>query len=773
MPDGCSTLVRRSIDVLGVVQGVGFRPFVHLLASRHALAGFVRNGAGQVCIEVEGEERAVEAFLGALRSEAPPLARIDQVTCAPRPILGDGPFRIESSDERRGDGTVTVAADAATCADCLRELFDPRDRRYRYPFVNCTACGPRLTIITGAPYDRARTTMASFPMCGACRAEYEDPRDRRFHAQPIACPRCGPRLRAVDAHGTELGPDAIAVAAGALRSGKILAIKGLGGYHLACRAGDQATVAELRRRKGRDQQPFAVMVADVVGATRLCEVSADERVVLESAARPIVLLGRRLHAPVAEAVAPELSRLGVMLPYTPIHHCLLREMDGEPLVMTSGNRHAEPMAYDDADALERLAGIADAFVVHDRPIHARCDDSVSLVIGGHEPAATTVRRSRGLAPLPVTLPFDVATPTLAVGGHLKATFALGFGRKAFLSHHLGDLDDLHALCAYRDAIAHYEGLFRMTPRRMAHDLHPDYASTRVACDRAAAAAGVTLVAVQHHHAHLASCMVDRGLSGEVIGVCFDGAGLGDDGTLWGGEFLVGGYARARRMAHLACVGMPGGDAASREPWRMAVAHLRAAGLDPTRGPVAARVGEERVAAMVRLLDAGVRCPSTSSIGRLFDAVASLVGACDRSSFEGQAAMSLEGFARATPDGGAYPFEMRQDASGWIVDPAPLVREVAADVGRGLAPATVARRFHEGLSSMIVDVCSRVREREGLRDVVLTGGVFVNSLLSVLVSEQLTAAGFRAHRHREVPPNDGGLCLGQLAVAAALDAAGKG
>jgi hydrogenase maturation protein HypF len=771
MRDTGAQIVRRSIDVRGVVQGVGFRPFVYGLATELRLGGFVLNREGRVAIEIEGAEGAVASFLGELRAKAPPLARIEDIVCAARPPCGEAAFRIETSEPggEQSPGGIVVAADVATCADCVKELFDPADRRYRYPFVNCTHCGPRLTLVEDAPYDRARTTMASFVMCARCRAEYEDPRDRRFHAQPIACPDCGPQLRALDRAGRSVQGDALAFAATALRAGRILAVKGLGGYHLVCRANDAAAIAELRRRKGRDEQPFAVMVRDGLDAGRHGFVSAQERATLESDARPIVLLRRRPEAAVADAVAPGQARLGVMLPHTPLHHCLFADLEDEVLVMTSGNRHAEPMAFEDADALERLAGVADAFLVHDRPIRTRCDDSVAIVVP-ESGACLPVRRSRGHAPLPVSLPFEVKTPTLAVGGHLKSTFALAFGRHAFISHHLGDLHEALALDAYRDAVGHYERLFRLMPERIAHDAHPDYASTREALDHPGRAIRVP---VQHHHAHLASCMADCGLSGRVIGVCFDGAGLGDDGALWGGEFLMGGYAGARRLGHLSYVAMPGGDAASREPWRMAVSHAMSAGIDPTHGAFGRRVGRDSIAAMTTLIEKRAFCPSTSSIGRLFDAVASIAGLCDRSSFEGQAAMRLEAAADADEPGDPYSYEIHDGATGWVLDPTPLVRQAWTDAERGAGPGVIASRFHVSLARATADICVRIRAREGLDDVVLSGGVFVNARLSALTTSCLTRAGFRVHRHREVPPNDGGLCLGQIAVAAALDAHGEG
>jgi hydrogenase maturation protein HypF len=660
-----------------------------------------------------------------------------------------------------------VAPDAATCDACLRELRDPHARRYRYPFVNCAHCGPRLTIVTRAPYDRERTTMASFAMCDACRSEYDDPNDRRFHAQPIACPACGPRLRALDRNGTELPGSALSLGARALREGWIVAIKGIGGYHLACSARDALAVAELRKRKWRDEKPFAIMVADLDAAEALCEVSALERDVLTSPARPILLLRKRPDVPVAPGVAPGRSELGVMLAYAPLHHLLLDELGGGPLVMTSGNRSDEPIAFEDRDALVRLAPIADLFLVHDRPIHTRCDDSVVRIIQSPTPSVTSIRRSRGYAPAPLALPLPLAQATLAVGGQLKSTFALGVGRRLILSHHLGDLDHPDALASYRAAIDHYCDLFRMTPTRIAHDAHPDYASTREALARASDPA--SLYAVQHHHAHMASCMAENRLVGPVIGVCFDGAGYGDDGAIWGGEFLVGGYAAVRRVAHLAYVPMPGGARAMREPWRMALVHCAAAGLDPARSPTAGRVSSQAAESVLRMSERGVASPATSSVGRLFDAVASLVGVCDAATFEGQAAMALEALAGDGPSDRAYPFDIREDGDHWQVDPAPAVRAVVADVERGDAPGAISRRFHDGLAALVADVCIRIRMRTGVDRVVLSGGVFVNARLAEQTARRLEDARFHVHRHRVVPPNDGGICLGQLAVVASIDA----
>jgi hydrogenase maturation protein HypF len=757
-------VARHAIDVIGVVQGVGFRPFVHGLARQLGLGGFVRNRAGGALIEVEGDVADLERFLGALQALGPRHARLDRVRTRPCLPRGDRDFRIEPS-ERAAPGPVAITADLATCDDCLRDLFDVRDRRYRYPFITCAQCGPRLTIVTGTPYDRERTTMAAFAMCEACRAEYEDPRDRRFHAQTIACPACGPRLSLLDRAAAGADGEVLAVAVDALRAGRIVALKGVGGYHLACDAGNPDAVGELRRRKARDAKPFALMVADTAAARALCELAAGEREALTSATRPIVLLRRRPGAEVAADVAPGMAALGVMLPYTPLHALLLHDMDGRPLVMTSANRADEPIVHEDADARARLAGVADLIVTHDRPIHVRCDDSVTRVVGG---TALPVRRARGEAPRALTLPQALARPTLALGGHLKAAAALGVGRVAMPTHHLGDLDGYEAYRGYVSAIEHYERLAGVSPRRLVHDLHPDYASTRYARERARAT-GVELLAVQHHHAHMASCMAEHGLAGTAIGVCFDGAGWGGDGTVWGGEFLLGDARACRRAAHLRPVGMPGGEAAMREPWRMAVAYLRDAGEAPEGLPLARRLDPGHLRAVETMLERGVNAPLTSSVGRLFDAVAAVVGLADRMSYEGQAAMQLEAVASEAPATGGYPFGLETSRVTLVVDPRPMIRAVVADVRREVPSPAIARCFHSTVVEIVDAVCRRLREDSGVDTVVLSGGVFLNAILAGEVRGRLARAGFHAHRHRIVPPNDGGLCLGQLAIAAAHDA----
>lgn len=760
--------VRRVIEVEGIVQGVGFRPFLYGLASRLQLDGFVRNRTGGVRIEVEGDSGSLARFVEELSTRPPPLAQIDRVRCSELAPLGDGGFRIEASE---GDpaGAVLISPDVATCPECLAELFDPGDRRYRYPFLNCTNCGPRLTIITGAPYDRPKTTMAGFPMCRQCRAEYDDPANRRFHAQPTACPDCGPRLRLLDAWGAPVeADDPLARFVEAVRQGRLGAMKGLGGYHLVCDARNESAVAELRRRKHRYEKPLAVMVPDLAAAEALCRVGSLEHRLLSSPRCPIVLLAKRPRCEVAEGVAPGNPLLGVMLPYSPLHHLLLADTGGVPLVMTSGNRSDEPIAYEDTEAVERLGGIADLFLIHNRPIHVRCDDSVTSAVGGCE---LPLRRSRGYAPQPVRLPLACRRPILAVGGQLKAVFGLGRDGQAILSHHMGDLDHLAAFRAFEKDIDLYERMFAVRPEVIAHDRHPDYASTRYALKRAAEE-GAAVVAVQHHHAHLAGCAAEHSLTGPVIGVTFDGTGYGDDGAVWGGEFLVGGYRSFRRAAHLRYVAMPGGDGAVREPWRMALSHLLDAGCPlPPLGPDISPVALRTVGTMI---ERGLNSPPTSSVGRLFDAVAALAGVRGRVSFEGQAAMELEHLAGGETPDGPYAFEMSREGLDpaseppLVVDTRPMVREIASDVARGADARSIARRFHDTIVRIIAAVCAAIREESGLDRVVLSGGVFQNAILTRGATKRLRDEGFQVYSHHLVPPGDGGLSLGQVAVAAARD-----
>jgi hydrogenase maturation protein HypF len=747
---------RRAIAIQGTVQGVGFRPFVYKLASELQLSGFVKNQISGAFIEVEGEGGPLDQFLAQLASRLPPLARIDRISWHIQPVKGERTFQIQSSD-RIASGQIVIAPDAATCEDCLAELFDARNRRYRYPFLNCTNCGPRLTIVTGAPYDRERTTMASFPMCPACRTEYEDPTNRRFHAQPIACPECGPRISALNADGLRIETeDPLRYFSAAIWAGNIGAMKGLGGYHLICNAADAAAVSKLRHRKNREEKPLAVMVGDLAIARALCEIDKAEEELLISPRRPIVLLQKRSPAIVADDVAPGNPRLGVMLPYTPLHHLLMREMDGLPLVMTSGNRSDEPIVCDEPEAVEVLRGICDLFLIHDRPIHVRCDDSVTRVIGGIE---SPVRRSRGYAPQPIALPVECTSPILAVGGQLKGAFGFGNGSRAILSHHMGDLDHFKAFRAFERDIALYENLFDIKPRYVAHDLHPDYASTRFAQLR-----GIPCIGIQHHHAHMASCMAEHGLNEPVIGITFDGTGFGPDGATWGGEFLVGDYSQFKRVAHLRYVAMPGGERAIREPWRMAAAYLLDAKAEC--GEFSKRIPVASMRLLQTMIQRKFNSPQTSSMGRLFDAVASLIGVQDHVSYEGQAAIRLEALAKSVDACGIYPFEVTADSQDmWIIDTRPIILSVASDLKSGIKQEYMARRFHSTLTEIVSDICSKVMKTTEICNVVLSGGTFMNELLTVGVSDRLTRQGLRLYRHRLVPPNDGGLCLGQLIIAA--------
>jgi hydrogenase maturation protein HypF len=742
---------RRAIAVFGTVQGVGFRPFVHELASRLALDGFVKNQAGGVRIEVEGETEPLDQFLEQLTKSPPPLARIDEISWERRSPRGGEGFEIRSSEA--GAGPVAISPDVAVCELCLAEMFDPANRRYRYPFINCTHCGPRLTIVCSAPYDRERTTMAEFVMCSACRAEYENPRDRRFHAQPIACPECGPRLSLLDGAAKRIETDdPLKDFAAAILKGQIGALKGLGGYHLVCDASNSGAVAALRQRKARDEKPLAVMVADLESARDLCEIDAAEAKLLTSSARPIVLLRKRPGMELAEQIAPGNPFFGVMLPYTPLHYLLMQSV-ARALVMTSGNRSDEPIAYDDTDAVQRLRGIADVFLVHNRSIHVRCDDSVTRVIGETE---SPIRRSRGYAPQSIALPFPCSTPLLAVGGQLKGTFALGCDRRAILSHHLGDLDHFDAYRAFERDIALYEKLFSIMPTRIAHDMHPDYASTRYAL----AQIGVKCVGIQHHHAHIAACMAEHGLSEPVIGVAFDGSGFGPDGAVWGGEFLIADYRQFHRAAHLRYVALPGGEQAVRQPWRMALSHL-------TDADVHCEIFENRQASAAlrtvrTMIEKKLNSPPTSSVGRLFDAVAALCGVRDAVSYEGQAAMQLEALAAGVEPDVVYPFDF---SAGMQIDVRPMIRAISADVDRQIHASRIARRFHSTLVEIISTVCEQLRNTRGIQTVALSGGVFMNALLSHETERKLSKAGFAVYRHEKVPPNDGGLCLGQLAIAA--------
>jgi hydrogenase maturation protein HypF len=730
---------------------------VYSLATRLGLGGLVGNDVDGVFAEVEGPPSAVGEFLRALELDAPPLARIERVTATALPPRGAASFEIVPS-EPAGRRRTLIAADTATCADCLRELADPGDRRFRYPFINCTNCGPRFTIVRDVPYDRPLTTMAPFPMCAECAAEYHDPGNRRFHAQPVCCPACGPRLTLLDETGKPLADPPLDAAAELLRQGRIVAVKGLGGHHLAADAASEEAVAALRARKHREDKPFALLAADVAAARRLCLVDEDAAALLASQARPIVLLSRQPDADVAASAAPGNRQLGVMLPYTPLHHLLLGAL-GRPMVLTSGNVSDEPIAYRDGDALERLAGIADAFLTHDRAIHIRTDDSVSRVFGGRP---MLIRRSRGYAPEPVTVPGGFPRPVLACGAELKNTFCLAKEVRAFVSQHIGDLENAETLRSFTEGIEHFSRIFDITPQVVAYDLHPEYLSTKYALDLD----GVELVGVQHHHAHIASCLADNGASGPVIGVAFDGTGYGTDGTIWGGEFLIADLTGFRRGGHLAPVRKPGGAAAIRQPWRMAAAYLDALGA---AGPGAVGVAERNATrwdAVLSMARRQVNAPLTSSAGRLFDAVAAVLGVRDEINYEGQAAIELEQLADPA-ETGAYRAGL-EPGTPFQAKGADLVGCVVEDLAAAVPREIIAARFHNGLAALIQAGCERLRERYGLGTVALSGGVFQNLLLLNRTLSGLEDSGFTVLTHSRVPCNDGGISLGQAVVAAARD-----
>jgi hydrogenase maturation protein HypF len=768
---------RLRVEIRGAVQGVGFRPFVHRLARELGCRGWVVNDPDGVRIEVEAPGHVLERFLERLEAERPSPARVESNTVTPLEPNGESGFEIRPS-RVAGRPTVQMLPDIATCDACRAELLDPGDRRHDYPFTNCTHCGPRFSILRSLPYDRPRTSMAGFEMCPACRREYDDPSDRRFHAQPNACPACGPGLALWDREGNVLatGAAALDAACAVLRAGRIVAAKGLGGFHLLADARDGGAIGRLREGKPRREKPFAVMAADIEQALALCSAGPPERELLASPEAPIVLLRRRPDAQVAAAVAPENPYLGVMLPYTPLHHLLLGRY-GAPVVATSGNLSDEPICIDEHDARERLGALADRFLVHDRPIVRHVDDSVVAVIDG---SPRMLRRARGYAPRAV--PLGQAVPTvLAVGAHLKNAIALSLRRRAFVSQHIGDMETPQALSAFEGVIADFLSLYDARPRALVHDRHPDYPSTRFAQDAAAGRgavaglAGLPTLAVQHHHAHLAACLADNGSPAPALGVTWDGTGFGPDGTVWGGEFLLGDAGGYRRVAHLRPFSLPGGEAAVREPRRTALALLwelegEAAFEREDLEAVREFAPRER-ALLARMLERGIRAPRTTSAGRLFDAVAALLGIRQRTTFEAQAAMELE-FRAEGADGTGYPFELQQarDETGerLVLDWGPAIDALGIDRARGRPIAEIAASFHETLVDMIAAVAAEVGEGR----VALTGGCFQNRRLVERAAARLRERGFEVLLHRRVPPGDGGICLGQVAVAAALIGRGE-
>lgn len=742
------------------MQGVGFRPYVYRLATERNLAGTITNTPSGVAIEVQGPYDVLDDFVARLPQEAPPLARITDVAAFEIPCNGDREFCIIAS--RRGEAISTlISPDVAVCRDCLRELLDPQDRRYRYPFINCTNCGPRFTIVRDIPYDRPGTSMSVFPMCTACQAEYDDPLSRRFHAQPNACTECGPRLEFWDKSGQRPeNPDPILATVDALRAGHIVAIKGLGGFHLACEATNETAVTLLRERKRRVEKPFAIMVPDVQTAQELCELSEDESKMLQTAQRPIVLLRRKDASPISGQVAPLNRYLGVFLPYTPLHYLLFAEGGFQALVMTSGNLSEEPIAIDDDEARVRLNGLADYFLVHNRDILLRCDDSVVRVDGKR---THQLRRSRGFVPVPVFLHKEVPA-ILAVGGELKNTICLTKDKHAFLSQHIGDLENLESYRFFREAIEHLRKILEIQPEVIAYDLHPDYFSTKWALQQTESLS----IGVQHHHAHIASCMAENHLEGSVIGFALDGTGYGTDGHIWGGEGLIASYECFERAAHFEYVPMPGGATAIREPWRMAVSYLaHHFGRDflKMKLPFLGEVQAAKLDLVLQVLDRRVNSPLTSSCGRLFDAVAALAGIRQQVNYEAQAAIELEMAIEGPLSGGAYRLELLPEGNGWTIGTRPLFEALIEDFARRHPISAISRKFHDGLVEIFARVACRLRERTSLNRVCLSGGTFNNVYLLENLNKRLACKGFEVFQHSEVPTGDGGLSLGQALIAA--------
>jgi len=765
-------LRRMRIVARGTVQGVGFRPFVYRLATGLRLTGWVNNTAHGVYIEVEGPQERLDEFLVRIPGEKPAVSTIQSLEHKILDPAGYKAFEIVESEETGGTGEITAAIlpDIATCSDCRREMFDPADRRYRYPFVNCTNCGPRFSIVEALPYDRPNTTMKAFEMCPECAAEYKDPADRRFHAQPNACPRCGPGLEWWDADGKALGAgyDALREAADAVRGGSIVAVKGMGGFHLVTDARSEAAVRRLRERKHRDEKPFAVMAPGVEWVREHCAIGDVETWLLESPEAPIVLARRRGSEGVAPAIAPGNPYLGVMLPYTPLHHLLMSEL-GFPVVATSGNLAEEPICTDERDAVDRLRGIADAFLVHDRPIARHVDDSVTRIVAGR---VLVMRRARGYAPLPVPLPpaaaGDYGPATLAVGGHLKNTVAIARAGQVFVSQHVGDMSTKTAFNAFKRIVSDFRDLYRFDPERIVCDAHPDYVTTRYAAELAADAGAASIVKVQHHFAHVAACMAENELAGPVLGVSWDGTGYGEDGTVWGGEFFRVDGGEYERTAHLRTFRLAGGDEAVREPRRSAVGLLfELIGRDALKQKQLATVAafsDEELRLIATMLEKGVNAPITSSAGRLFDAVASLVGLRQKNMFEGQAAMELEFATHGSRTDDFYKIDaILRPGESSVLDWGALVRAIMTDMENGVATGIISAKFHNSLAEAIVDVARTAGEDR----VVLSGGCFQNKYLTETTVARLEAAGFRPYWHQRIPPNDGGIALGQLAAVAAL------
>jgi hydrogenase maturation protein HypF len=759
---------RKALQVRGVVQGVGFRPFVFRLAHETGLAGFIGNDTDGVTIEIEGDEPRLGQFLERLRTGAPPMARIDAVSVRDLAATGESEFRIVHS-QVLGQVSTGIPADAATCADCLRELLDAGDRRYRYPFINCTNCGPRFTITRRIPYDRPQTSMAVFPMCPQCQAEYDDPLNRRFHAQPNACWVCGPKVWLTDAEGNEIpSADPVTACVDRLMAGDTVAIKGIGGFHLTVDATNEAAVMRLRERKRRYGKPLAIMVRDIAVARELCDLTAEEEALMLTPARAIVLARARRDNGIARSVAPGIPWLGVFLPYAPLQHLLFADARVRAVVMTSANLTEEPIAINNEEARERLKDIADAFLLHNREILQRCDDSVQAVVDG---APQIIRRARGFVPLALELPVD-APPLLAVGGHLKSVFALARGRYAYQSQHLGDLENITGLEFFEHALDHLMRTFEIQPQTVVHDLHPGYLSTSWAKEWGGAR-GLPLIGVQHHHAHIAGCMAEHAVTGPVIGLSLDGTGYGTDGRIWGGEVLIARLDRFERFAHLEYVPMPGGDAAVREPWRMALAHLHGGGFDVASSEMLNLLGatEKEARLLVRMMERRLNAPLTSSLGRLFDGVAAVVLNRRVVDYEAQAAIELEGIAVDEPDD-VDGYDIALQGGDWdkrepmLLKLAPLWEELLRDLKSGVSKRGIAALFHAGVAKAFVRVAAAARAATGIKSVAMSGGVMHNRRLARLLRIGLEAKGFQVYQQRRVSPGDGGLSYGQAACAAA-------
>jgi hydrogenase maturation protein HypF len=752
---------RTRISVQGVVQGVGFRPFVYQLAHKHSLKGWVCNTSGDVKIDAEGEQVALEHFLSDLEALSPPQASIESISVTSEPAVGYDHFVIRESVSEEGRYQL-ISPDIATCPACLEELFSPSDRRYRYPFTNCTNCGPRFTIIEDIPYDRPKTTMSSFKMCPQCQKEYDNPLDRRFHAQPNACPRCGPALQLVDSSGNSIPTaDTLSAASNLLKEGKIVAIKGLGGFLLACDASNDEAVQLLRKRKQRPSKPLAIMLASIEEVKKHCQVSSSEEALLTSPQSPIVLLRWKAKSPISPAVAPQLNYLGVMLPYTPLHHVLVRET-GLPLVMTSGNLSEEPIAKDNDEAIRRLRDIADYFLIHNRDIYARYDDSVTMV---ERDMTQLIRRARGYAPYPIHLPFK-AKPVLACGAELNNTFCLTRDEYAFLSQHIGDMENLETLEHFETTIELYQRLFRIQPEIVAYDMHPEYLATKYALAMVAESPDTTFIPIQHHHAHIVSCLADNGLQEPVIGVALDGTGFGSDGHIWGGEFLLADYRGFNRLGHLQYVPLPGGAAAIKRPYRMAISYIfRLLGETALNQglPFLGQVDGIEIDLIKRQIEQGINSPLTSSCGRLFDAVSALIGVRGKIDYEAQAAIELEMVADEN-ETGSYPFSIIEQNGMNIVRFDELFSAIINDLSQGASPARISSRFHRTVAQVVMQMCKRLASRTGINKVALSGGVFQNRLLLRLTVAALEGAGLSVLTHREVPTSDGGISLGQAVIA---------